>query len=179
MNRKSFIRLLAALAAWWPRAGYSHDTRCKTDRDAEGPFFKAGAPLKSILEKEGEPLVIEGRVFRGDDCRTAVANAVLDIWHCDNDGDYDMQGFRCRGLVRTDQKGYYRFTTIYPPHYGRRPRHIHFKIRAAGFDELTTQLYFQGDPNIQNDFARDAGPNRVVELTSAGEGKKGVFNIYL
>ena len=33
-----------------------------------------------------------------------------------------------------------------------RPAHIHVKVRAGGFRELTTQLYFKGDPFNQNDF---------------------------
>ena len=45
--------------------------------------------------------------------------------------------------------------------------------------ELTTQLYFQGDPNIKNDFAKNAKKERVITLRSADGVKKGIFNIVL
>ncbi len=114
---------------------------CKTDRDAEGPFYKANAPQRSIIETEGTALTIEGKVLKGADCKTPVANAIIDVWHCRNNGEYDMQGYKGRAQLQTDAKGNYSFTTIFPPPYSGRPRHIHFKIRAAGFNELTTQLY--------------------------------------
>jgi protocatechuate 3,4-dioxygenase beta subunit len=75
--------------------------------------------------------------------------------------------------------GKYSFTAIFPPAYGSRPRHIHFKIRAKGKKELTTQLYFQGDPQIKKDFAKNAVKERVISLRSEGGIKKGVFNIIL
>lgn len=184
MDRKSFIQTLAAIPlVGVTLKGIAKDTSdvdsCETQRDVEGPFYKAAAPLRTVIEKEGEPLVIYGKVLNGGDCKTPVSNAVLDIWHCDTHGDYDMQGFKCRGVVKTDHLGNYSFTTIYPPAYGNRPRHIHFKIRAAGHRELTTQLYFHGDPNIRNDFARNAEANRVISLRSEKDLKKGVFNIFL
>jgi protocatechuate 3,4-dioxygenase beta subunit len=183
MDRKTFIHVLASIPLLnipFRTAARSRDgEKCKTQNDAEGPFYKANAPLRSVIETKGQPLVIEGRVLQSGDCETPVANAVLDIWHCNDEGEYDLKGFNGRGQVKTDKNGRYSFTTIYPPPYGNRPRHIHFKIRSQGRQELTTQLYFQGDPNIKNDFARDAEPNRVISLRSEENLKKGVFDIYL
>jgi catechol 1,2-dioxygenase len=184
MDRKRFIQSLAAIPlVSIPFKGISkadiEDNTCKTQQDAEGPFYKTDAPVRSVIETEGQPLRIEGKVFRESDCRTPVSNAILDIWHCDNDGEYDMRGYKGRGQVKTDKEGNYSFTTIFPPPYGNRPRHIHFKIRAQGQRELTTQLYFQGDPNLQNDFARNAEKSRVISLKSENNVKTGVFNIYL
>ncbi len=152
---------------------------CQTQRDAEGPYYKSDAPIRTVIETQGTSLRIEGKVLKGDDCQTPLSNAIIDVWHCDNDGEYDLQGFKCRAQIKTDSKGNYGFTTIFPPAYGGRPRHIHFKIRAQGYKELTTQLYFQGDPNIKNDFARNAGKERVLELRTENNLKKGVFNIFL
>lgn len=182
MNRKSFIQALAAIPLLgMPLKGVAegYKENCKTQKDAEGPFYKSSAPPRAVIENEGEPLLIEGKIFSADDCLTPVPNAVLDVWHCDRAGAYDMQGYKCRGVVKADREGHYSFTTIFPPPYGNRPRHIHFKIRAQGFRELTTQLYFQGDPNIQNDFARNAEGDRVIALQSLQDIKKGTFNIYL
>lgn len=135
--------------------------------------------MRAVIETHGTPLRIEGKVLKGDDCKTPVSNATLDVWHCNDKGEYDLQGFKCRGQIKTDSNGNYSFTTIFPPAYGGRPRHIHFKIRAQGYKELTTQLYFQGDPNLSNDFARNARMERVVALQTENNVKKGVFNIFL
>jgi protocatechuate 3,4-dioxygenase beta subunit len=183
MDRKSFIQALAAIPFFGiPLKALANAFRkdsCKTQRDAEGPFYKAAAPARSVIEKEGEALRIEGKVLKADDCQTPVSNAVLDVWHCDSHGEYDMQGYKCRAVVRTDASGRYSFTTIFPPPYGNRPRHIHFKIRAEGHGELTTQLYFKGDPNIRNDFARNAEQSRIIALQPEKDLRKGTFDIYL
>ena len=182
MKRKHFIRIFAVMP-WlhvpFTLLGSSREKTCKTEKDVEGPFYKVNAPARTVIEVEGEPLIIEGRVLRSDDCETPAAGAVLDVWHCDTDGNYDMRGYNCRGKVTTNKAGQYTFKTILPPPYGTRPRHIHIKVSAPGCSELTTQLYFQGDPQIKNDFARYAEKNRVIHLTLDKGIRKGKFDIYL
>jgi catechol 1,2-dioxygenase len=186
MKRKSFLRALTIL----PLANIAIRSfgkvnipfiteQCKTQRDVEGPYYKLNAPVRTVIETTGSPLQITGKVLDSKDCQTPIAQATVDVWHCDDHGDYDMSGFKCRAQVKTDAKGRYSFTTIFPPAYGGRPRHIHFKIRATGFAELTTQLYFQGDPAIKNDFARNARNERIISLTTDKELRKGLFDIYL
>jgi protocatechuate 3,4-dioxygenase beta subunit len=181
MKRKSFVASLTLLPIFklfgTPGGLISRD--CKTQRDAEGPYYKAGAPLKTTIETEGEALTITGTIFQSSDCATPVSNATIDIWHCDSHGNYDNQGFKCRGLVKSDSQGRYSFKTIFPPSYGSRPRHIHFKVRAAGFKELTSQIYFKGDPNLQNDFAKNAEPSRVLSIKETQDGQHGQFDIYI
>jgi protocatechuate 3,4-dioxygenase beta subunit len=186
MDRKKFLRTLGLLPLFnvvLDGLAKSRDLiahgRCRTQGDQEGPFYKSNSPGRSLIETNGTPLYIEGKVLKGDDCETPVKDAVLDIWHCDDHGKYDMSGFGCRGQVKTDSKGSYSFTTIFPPPYGGRPRHIHVKVRAPGFQELTTQIYFKGDPNLGNDFSRSAEAARTIELTSGKDMKKGMFNVYL
>ncbi len=184
MYRKTFIKVLAVVpfistafkSILQRDESISH---CKTEKDAEGPFYKADAPSRIVIETKGVPLHIKGKVFQGSDCQTPAANAILDVWHCDTNGDYDMSGYKGRAQIKTDAEGNYSFTTIFPPPYGNRPRHIHFKVRAERQPELTTQLYFQGDPNIEKDFARHAEKSRVISLLSENNVKRGVFNIYL
>jgi protocatechuate 3,4-dioxygenase beta subunit len=52
--------------------------------------------------------------------------------------------------MRTHRDGTYRIETVVPGHYlngdNYRPAHIHVKVRARNRPELTTQLYFEGDP---------------------------------
>jgi catechol 1,2-dioxygenase len=181
MKRTSFIGslLFLPIAKLLGKANALPLNACKTQRDAEGPYYKSGAPLKLVIETEGQPLEITGTIFKASDCSTPVANAIIDIWHCDSSGRYDNNGFKCRGFVKSDSRGKYSFKTIFPPSYGSRPRHIHVKIRAEGHSELTTQIYFQGDPNLKNDFARNAEATRVLSLEGAKGHQHGKFDIYI
>lgn len=122
-----------------------------TADNIEGPYYKAGAPYNDVLigaKEAGERLVLGGVVLGGD-C-TPLRDVELDIWHADAAGGYDNQGYHLRGKVATDAAGRWQVSSIIPGRYlnGRqyRPAHIHFKVRAAGHRELTTQLYFDGDP---------------------------------
>lgn len=127
-----------------------------TGSDVEGPFHVEGAPNRTTLAGEnepGEPILVEGTVY-GPDCRTPLSNALLDIWHANKKGDYydGMQNYRLRGQMMTDSKGKYAFETIKPGNYpsggSLRPAHIHFSVSAPGYEPLTTQMYFKGDPHL-------------------------------
>ena len=182
MKRKLFLSFLTALPVLKLFGSVKVpflSGACRTQKDQEGPFYKDGAPKRSVIETDGKRLTIQGTIFSAKDCSSPVANAVVDIWHCDKTGNYDNEGYKCRGTVQADSKGNYSFTTIYPPSYGSRPRHIHFKVRAKGFAELTSQIYFKGDPRINNDFARNAESGRVLDLTDKNEYLAARFDIYV
>ncbi|HEX6226739.1 MAG TPA: hypothetical protein VFZ52_20105 [Chryseolinea sp.] len=182
MKRHSFIVsmiLLPVLKVFGKDKASRLTEACKTQRDQEGPYYKEGAPSRNVIESAGDPLNIQGTVLKASDCRTPISDAVIDIWHCDSKGSYDNEGFKCRGVVRSDKSGKYSFTTIFPPSYGSRPRHIHIKVRATGFSELTSQIYFKDDKNLQNDFARNAEPSRILSLDKSDNILKGKFDIYL
>jgi protocatechuate 3,4-dioxygenase beta subunit len=122
-----------------------------TADNIEGPFYKPGAPHRAVLagpNEPGVPFAVAGTVM-GTDCKP-IANAELEIWQANARGDYDLDGFRFRGALKTDPKGRWQLRTIVPGHYLNgsryRPAHIHVKVRAPGRGELTTQLYFAGDP---------------------------------
>lgn len=182
MKRGTFLAILGSLPFFGRAAKMKSPVlseSCKTQKDAEGPFYKEGSPARTVIEREGTQLTITGRILKASDCSTPVGGALLDIWHCDAKGKYDNEGFKCRGIVTSDASGRYAFTTIYPPPYDSRPRHIHVKVRANGFSELTSQIYFKGDPNIRNDFARNADSSRVIEVRDSENGLSGVFDIYI
>jgi len=123
-----------------------------TPPETQGPFFKPRSPQRTSLVEPGMPgtrIEIAGRVF-GHDCRP-LAGALLDFWHADDDGEYDNEGFRCRGHQYTDSEGRYRLSTIVPGLYPGRTRHFHVKVQPRGGRVLTTQLYFPGEPRNQRD----------------------------
>lgn len=122
-----------------------------TPPQTEGPFFKPTSPLRSDLRAElkGSPVLLTGFVLTRD-CRP-VANALVDLWHADADGDYDNRGFRGRGHQFTDAQGRYRFLTIRPARYTGRTPHYHVKVQAANGPALTTQLYFPGESANRRD----------------------------
>jgi protocatechuate 3,4-dioxygenase beta subunit len=142
-----------------------------TPRQTEGPFYTPGTPRRaSLLDPgwKGERLVLEGRVV-SPQCRP-VPGALLDFWHCDENGEYDNVGFRYRGHLYADAEGRYRLETIFPALYPGRARHIHVKVQAPGRRILTTQLYFPGD-------ARDGLWRRelTVAMAQRPDGKTAAF----
>ena len=182
MKRKTFLTALTLLPLYKAVANMNFrffSQSCKTQKDQEGPFYKKGSPIRNVIEQGGTPLTIKGKILKSSDCATPVSDATIDIWHCDSQGNYDNEGFKCRGMVKTDSNGSYTFATIFPPPYGSRPRHIHFKVRAEGYPELTSQIYFKGDPKISNDFARNAEPDRIIDVLKTNDELNGQFNIYI
>jgi protocatechuate 3,4-dioxygenase beta subunit len=158
-------RVLAAAALFpiSPVLAQSRPLTCGglTEPQTEGPFFKTDTPLRVSLVETGSKasrLFVTGRVLSSR-C-TPVANALLDFWHADEDGEYDNRGFRYRGHQFTDAEGRYRLATIVPAEYPGRTRHIHVKVQAPGRRILTTQLYFPGDPGN----ARDGLYERGLEM---------------
>lgn len=118
----------------------------------EGPFYLPGAPETAALNADGG-LLIRGRVLNAS-CGPA-RNGVIEVWQANEEGDYDLQGFRNRGVVRCGADGRFVFRTVRPGNYlnGRRyrPAHIHVKVHADGRPTLTTQLYFADDPHNEGD----------------------------
>ena len=166
------ILLVAALAL--PFAATAQQ-KCidVTPEDIEGPFYKAGAPLRASLaepKSKAEKLVLSG-VVRDTDCRP-LAGVTLDFWHADAEGNYDNAGNRYRGVVRTDVQGRYALETNLPPPYSGRPRHIHVKLQRPGGKVLTTQLYFPGE-------SRGADRALVLKLERVPGGLRASYDFVL
>jgi protocatechuate 3,4-dioxygenase beta subunit len=151
-----------------PLDGLAQTCGVVTPPQTEGPFFTPRSPLRASLVEPGTKaarFVVSGRVL-SPQCQP-VANALVDLWHADEDGDYDNRGYRYRGHQFTDAEGRYRFETIVPAQYPGRTRHYHVKVQPKGGRILTTQLYFPGDPGN----SRDGLYRRELELkTGSGQG---------
>jgi len=112
-----------------------------TPPETEGPFFTPNSPERTSLLESGMPgtrIVLTGRVL-SPGCKP-VAGALLDFWHADDSGEYDNQGYRCRGHQFTDADGRYRLETVVPGLYPGRTRHFHVKVQPKGGRVLTTQI---------------------------------------
>jgi protocatechuate 3,4-dioxygenase beta subunit len=123
-----------------------------TPQQTAGPYFKPNSPPRSSLLEPGEtatPLRVSGWV-RTTYCKP-VANALLEFWHANAEGEYDLKGFRYRGHVFSDTTGRFEVQTILPGRYGGRARHIHVRVQPAGGSILTTQLYFPDEPSNRAD----------------------------
>jgi len=127
-------------------------------QQTEGPFYAdVGLDRRDITEGlAGHPLRLGIRVVDAD-CN-AVPGAVVDVWHCDVDGDYSAfsdgaggsddagEGTTfLRGSQVADAEGIVEFATNYPGWYRGRTVHIHTKVRLNDAEVLTTQLYFDDD----------------------------------
>jgi protocatechuate 3,4-dioxygenase beta subunit len=167
-------RMLGA-ALLVPLEGLAQTCGVATPRQTEGPFFTPNSPLRASLVEAGSKagrFVVTGQVLSAQ-CKP-LANALVDVWHADEEGDYDNAGYRYRGHQFTDAEGRYRFETIVPALYPGRTRHYHVKIQPKGGRLVTTQLYFPGEPMNR----RDGLYRQELELKTPRSGE-GAFDFVL
>jgi len=178
-NRQEFILLSDTLGISMLVDAINHRFATgATETTVQGPFYVENPPEQPLGSDvsggmKGEPLYASG-VVRSVDGRP-IADAIVDIWHSDEDGFYDVQhlaevgGTSGRARFRTDRDGRYRFWTVKPapypiPHDGPvgqmlvaqkrhpwRPAHLHFMIDAPGFIKLTTHVFVAGGPYLDSD----------------------------
>jgi protocatechuate 3,4-dioxygenase beta subunit len=156
-----------------------HDGDKPTLPEIEGPFFKPASPLRGNLREAGiagRPLELAGTVLTRS-CRP-VAGALIELWHADDQGEYDTKGFRLRGHLFADAKGHYAFQTIMPGLYPGRTRHFHVKVQAAAESPtLTTQLYFPDEPrNQEDDLFR---PELLLQIAQSDDAMRARFDVVL
>ncbi|HEV8107942.1 MAG TPA: intradiol ring-cleavage dioxygenase [Burkholderiales bacterium] len=168
-------RRMLGVALLVPLKGLAQTCGVATPRQTEGPFFTPNSPLRASLVEAGSKagrFVVTGRVLSAQ-CKP-LASALVDVWHADEDGEYDNAGSRYRGHQFTDAEGRYRFETIVPALYPGRTRHYHVKIQPKGGRLVTTQLYFPGEPMNR----RDGLYRQELELKTPRSGE-GAFDFVL
>jgi len=175
-----------------------------TETTVLGPFYVQNQPeLPNGADVSpgmpGEPLYVEGTVSSASGER--LAGAVVDIWHSDKDGFYDVQmggeeHHFGRARLRTDPEGRFRFWTIQPAYYPipddgpvgdmlkatdrhpYRPAHVHFMIAAPGYETLVTHIFVDGDPYLGSDAVFGVKQSLVHEFreqppgTTAPDGRR-------
>ena len=125
-----------------------------TEPTVQGPEYTANPPIRQGQDFAqgipGERLVLSGKVLNHMTCKP-VQGAVLDIWQTNSTGDYDYKGFNLRGKIVTDKDGNYVLNTVYPESLQldniTRPSHIHVIVGVPGQPLITTQVYFEDQPN--------------------------------
>ena len=148
-----------------------------TESTVFGPFHVAGAPqfehgADLSAGARGQPCEVRGTV-RGS-AGEPVAGAVIDVWQADGEGKYDVQRpdrphHQARGVLRSGAAGEFHFRSVLPESYpipddgpvsemlratGRhpwRPAHLHFMIKAPGYQTLVTHVFRGGDPYLDSD----------------------------
>jgi hydroxyquinol 1,2-dioxygenase len=162
-----------------------------------GPFYWENAPevprgTNLAVGVKGEPAFYSGRVL-GVDGRP-LANATLDVWSGDGEGNYDMQlpgefVMKARGKIRTDSEGRYWFRSIRPTFYpvptdgpvgrmlrkmGRhpyRPGHIHMIVSAEGYSPVTTHLFVADSEYLDTDAVFGMKESLVAKFNKHPPGK--------
>lgn len=207
MTRRDVIRAGAGMAAGVLATTTAAGSLTPTPDNPEGPFY----PIHEQTDRDMDLTRVEGREGRAqgqvirvsgqvlDESGEPVEGAVVDIWQASAGGRYDHEGdtsdtpkdpnFQGWAILKTDADGRYAFTTIKPGPYtveGEwvRPPHIHYKVSRRGYRELTTQMYFDGDPLNDKDLLLKEVPESdrkhlLVAFDESGEIPEGKFNIVM
>src|SRR5438876_9075303 len=172
LSRRRLLTGLGAMGlatAFYEIPGVFAEALVTTPEQTEGPYYPPNLPLdtdndllvvnNNITPAVGTILYLSGTVF--DSSGNPVRDAHLEIWHADNTGAYihpasmgystrdqNFQGF---GRFLTGSAGQYLFRTIKPGLYTGRTRHIHMKVKVPDQTDVTTQVYFDGEPQNASD----------------------------
>ena len=179
-KRQEFILLSDTLGASMLVDAINHPKGgAGTESTVLGPFYVPGAPQKDFGADVrlqhldyAVPCLVTGKVTSADG--QPLTGATLDIWQTAANALYDVQDsnapqWNLRGQFTTNQDGEYAIVTEQPVSYsvptdgpvgqmlelaGRhafRPAHLHFLIKAAGHETLTTHIFVAGDAYLDSD----------------------------
>jgi hypothetical protein len=132
--------------------------------ETEGPFptHTPSSYVRSDIrdDRTGVTLTVNITIKNTNNSCAALANAIVDIWHCDKDGYYSEYGGSgmqtinytavhfLRGRQTTDANGQVTFTSVFPGWYTGRATHIHVHVyTASGTSLLITQIAFPEGSN--------------------------------
>jgi hydroxyquinol 1,2-dioxygenase len=177
-KRQEFILLSDTLGLSMLTVAMNNDKPAGcTEATVFGPFHVEDAPTYQLGDDVangavGAPCQVSGHVrgLGGE----AVADAEIEVWQADAEGRYDVQRegleeYQARGVLRSSADGQYHFRSIlaeaYPiPDDGPvgdmlratqrhpwRPAHLHFMIKAPGYETLTTHVFRNGDAYLDSD----------------------------
>jgi protocatechuate 3,4-dioxygenase beta subunit len=169
MERKQFLKRLGMSSLILPLI-----SACSKDDDpasgactvspseTAGPFPTKNPSTLEMMDirsdRTGVAFTVKITIQDKNNSCAALADALVDIWHCDKDGSYSEYGGTSmqstdytavhflRGRQATDSDGLAAFTSIFPGWYSGRAPHIHVHIYdASGKSLLVTQIAFPTD----------------------------------
>jgi catechol 1,2-dioxygenase len=168
-----------------------------TESTVLGPFFVPGAPqaefgadIRRRHLDAAVPCLVTGKVT--DQSGQPLAGATLEVWQTAANGFYDVQDtdapqWNLRGCFTTNARGEYALVTEKPVSYpvptdgpvgrmleaaGRhafRPAHLHFMVKADGFETLVTHVFVNDDPYLDSDAVFATKESLVGEFTMSND----------
>ncbi|MFE7835990.1 intradiol ring-cleavage dioxygenase [Streptomyces sp. NPDC057474] len=143
----------------------------------EGPYSLEGALVREDIREETEGFEVQYTftvVDVANDC-APLANALLEIWHCDHLGEYsgfvggnghnyEDNGTFLRGGQTTDENGQCNITSIWPGHYVSRAVHVHMRVHTDV--TLTDDSYTGGEIIHTGQLFFDEAINEEIQATS-------------
>lgn len=155
----------------------------------DAPHYELGDDISNGAK--GAPCLVNGRVtgIHGE----PIADATMDVWQSDDDGMYDVQKpslehAQNRGILKTNADGQFYFKSTlaeaYPiPHDGPvgemliatnnhpwRPAHLHFRIKAKGYETLVTHVFRDGDQYLDSDVVFGVRESLIADWTQKADG---------
>jgi protocatechuate 3,4-dioxygenase beta subunit len=123
--------------------------------ETAGPF-PTKSPTSFVIkdiksDRTGVPLTVNITIQNVNKGCAALEGALVDIWHCDKDGNYSEYGSLTavhflRGRQTSGSDGVAAFSSIFPGWYPGRAPHIHVHVfNATGKSLLVTQIAFPTD----------------------------------
>jgi len=206
-TRRNFLSKLLFLSAsflgLYSLAKSSNARSLPTPSHTEGPFYPINKPIDQDADltfvnnnkelAQGDIHILQGRVL--DTNEKPISNALVEIWQANKWGRYQDprddsnlrwdKNFQGYGKVTTNVDGNYRFRTIRPSGYNyngiKRTPHIHFKVTDGTKNIFTTQMYFAGEiENEQDMFLKNIKRKSsvIVEFGTLPNNEKiGTFDI--
>ena len=206
-TRRNFLSKLLFLSAsflgLYSLAKSSNAKPLPTPSHTEGPFYPVNKPIDQDADltfvnnnkelAQGDIHILQGRVL--DTNEKPISNALVEIWQANKWGRYQDprddsnlrwdKNFQGYGKVTTNVDGNYRFRTIRPSGYNyngiKRTPHIHFKVTDGTKNIFTTQMYFAGEiENEQDMFLKNIKRKSsvIVEFGTLPNNEKiGTFDI--
>jgi catechol 1,2-dioxygenase len=165
----------------------------------DSPVLESPATVEMREDEEGTPLRFSGRFTDTDG--NPIQGAQIEIWHADAAGFYSQYApglpeWLFRAAVKANDDGQFTIHTMRPAPYqiptdgacgqlieaagwhAWRPAHIHIKVSAPGFQPVTQQLYFPGDPHNADDIASAVKPELMLDPKPRTDGAAGEEAVY-
>jgi hydroxyquinol 1,2-dioxygenase len=144
-----------------------------TENTILGPFYVENPPAREngfniCLDGKGEPLSVRGRVL--DTAGNPIAGATVDAWQTNAAGEYWFRTVKPRyypipfdgpvgQLLRAMQRG------------PNRAAHIHFIVKAAGYEDVITHVFPPDCPYLEMDAVFGVKETLIGDFRRVGDGE--------